>query len=150
MNDDDMAPTIQPINAGELPITPELKTAFLKTLESLNITLRFFVGSWDTFSPLPTSADPVKANKYDIILTSETIYRKESLRPLIDLMRRACLGPGEKEASYLCLVAAKVLYFGVGGGVSDFLQAVEGEKATVDTVLERTAGVGRKIMRIRW
>ena len=51
---------------------------------------------------------------------------------------------------YLCLVAAKVLYFGVGGGVSDFLQAVDGHKGRVETVLERTAGVGRKIMRVYW
>ncbi len=51
---------------------------------------------------------------------------------------------------HLCLVAAKVLYFGVGGGVSDFLQAVGGHKGRVEAVLERTAGVGRKIMRVYW
>lgn len=149
MNDDDMAPTIHNVASGELPITPEFKAAFLETLQSLNISLRFFSGSWDTFNPVSTSADPAESAKYDILLTSETIYRNESLRPLIDLMRRAC--PAESaDANYLCLVAAKVLYFGVGGGVSDFLEAVEKEKATVETVLERTAGVGRKIMRVRW
>lgn len=50
----------------------------------------------------------------------------------------------------LCLVAAKVLYFGVGGGVSDFLRAVVATKARVETVLERKEGVGRKVMRVWW
>lgn len=52
--------------------------------------------------------------------------------------------------SYLCLVAAKILYFGVGGGVSDFLQAISGHQGRVETVLERKTGVGRKIMRVYW
>ncbi|KAH9477610.1 Histidine protein methyltransferase 1 [Psilocybe cubensis] len=147
IKDDDMAPIIQDAASGELPITPEFKTAFLKTLQDLNITLRFFAGSWDTFNPTTTSTD--ESPKYDILLTSETIYRNESLQPLINLMRRACPDQSVNK-TYLCLVAAKVLYFGVGGGVSDFLQAVEKEKAAVETVLERKSGVGRKILRLRW
>jgi len=53
---------------------------------------------------------------------------------------------------YLCLVAAKVLYFGVGGGVSEFVRTVEGSpwKGKVETVWEKIAGVGRSVMRIRW
>jgi protein-histidine N-methyltransferase len=165
-NDSEAAPTINPTTAGELPITPELKNAFLSSLQSLNITLRFFSGSWDTFDPLHTAGP----GGYDLVLTSETIYRTDSLEPLINLMQAACTGnppstlehlvsslhvtdtpPTQaKKAEYICLVAAKVLYFGVGGGVSDFLQAVEGRKARVDTVLERKAGVGRKIMRVLW
>lgn len=89
-----------------------------------------------------------------MLLTSETIYRNESLRPLIDLMRKACLGDPTTESThadnYLCLVAAKVLYFGVGGGVSDFLLAVGAENARVETVFERNIGVGRKIMKVYW
>ncbi|KAF8166259.1 hypothetical protein BJ912DRAFT_1034892 [Pholiota molesta] len=145
---------------------PELKNTFLSSLQSLNITLRFFSGSWDTFDPLQTAGP----GGYDLVLTAETIYRTDSLEPLINLMQAACTGnppstlenlvsslhvtdtpPTQaKKAEYICLVAAKVLYFGVGGGVSDFLQAVERRKARVDTVLERKAGVGRKIMRVLW
>ncbi len=149
---------------GEVIITPQLKSAFLESLASLNINLRFFSGSWDTFNPLQTAGE----TGYDIILTSETIYRTESLGPLINLMHSACTGKppptleglvsnlniSESNSSesrpYLCLVAAKVLYFGVGGGVSDFLEAVGGHKGRVETVLERTVGVGRKIMRVYW
>jgi protein-histidine N-methyltransferase len=50
----------------------------------------------------------------------------------------------------LCLVAAKVLYFGVGGGVEGFVRAVEAEGGVVRTVWEHREGVGRRIMRIEW
>ena len=80
-------------------------------------------------------------------LTSETIYRPDGLNALIKLMGEACgYGAGTKNregrleettrrklslgsplirGTYTCLVAAKVLYFGVGGGVSQFVRAVE-------------------------
>ncbi|KAF4616929.1 hypothetical protein D9613_008568 [Agrocybe pediades] len=150
IDDDEVAPRIDLSVAGELPITPELKASFLDSLESLHISLRFFSGSWDTFDPRET----IGTDTYDMVLTSETIYRNDSLQPLIRLMQSACLGTadGTNTASkeYCCLVAAKVLYFGVGGGISDFLKAVESHRATCSTVLERKAGVGRKIMSVRW
>lgn len=160
-NDTEVAPTIDPKAAGELPVTPELKEAFLASLAALNISLRFFSGSWDSFDPVKTAAP----TGYDIVLTSETIYHTDSLLPLLNLMTAACtgrpnllegivsalsIGESDNPKDYLCLVAAKVLYFGVGGGVSDFVHAVERRRGRVETVLERTAGVGRKIMRIRW
>ncbi|KAF8962313.1 hypothetical protein BDZ97DRAFT_1662958 [Flammula alnicola] len=166
-NDSEIAPTIDPSTPGELPITPELKAAFLSSLQSLNITLRFFSGSWNTFDPIHT----IGPAGYNTLLTSETIYRTDSLDPLLNLMQAACTGkpaatlehlvsslkvveePDSAEGprpDYMCLVAAKVLYFGVGGGVSDFLKAVESRKGRVDTVLERKAGVGRKVMHVRW
>jgi protein-histidine N-methyltransferase len=137
------------------------KKYFLALWESLNISFRFFSGFWNSFDPLKIAGP----TGYDIVLTSETIYRTESLPPLLNLMASACTGkPTSLEGivsslsikesgnpkDYLCLVAAKVLYFGVGGGVSDFVRAVEGRGGRIETVLERTAGVGRKIMRVQW
>ncbi|KIM42252.1 hypothetical protein M413DRAFT_70611 [Hebeloma cylindrosporum] len=163
ISDYETAPLINPSKPGELPITPELKTAFLSSLRELNITVRFFSGSWNTFNSLET----IGRNGYDIFLTSESIYRNESLRPLITLMQAACTRSLETaienledssdaktvegdDRDRLCLVAAKILYFGVGGGVSDLLSAVEATKARVETVLERKEGVGRRVMRVWW
>lgn len=180
---------------------------------------------------------------YDIVLTSETIYRTESIPSLIDLMEAACRrvdnslegktsqlsidstdgdvsfsgtgsftrdismsgsmtmsGPvsisgsvsvfdnksigntvsksgdysqsGEisvSEESHsisrdtditsdpkcLCLVAAKLLYFGVGGGISQFTESIERpvdrlRRGRVENVWERKEGVRRKILRLRW
>ncbi|KDR72512.1 hypothetical protein GALMADRAFT_73561 [Galerina marginata CBS 339.88] len=161
--DQEVAPTVDPTDAGELPITAELKDAFLSSLSALKISFRFFSGSWDTFDPIKT----IGPAGYDILLTSETIYRTDSLDPLVNLMQVACTGEKktglqlenlmssrltleEDEPRYLCLVAAKILYFGVGGGVSDFLKTVKDRNGQVETVLERKAGVGRKIMRVDW
>ncbi|KAF8962341.1 hypothetical protein BDZ97DRAFT_1920616 [Flammula alnicola] len=159
-----LAPTIDASNPNELPVTRELTAAFLSSLQSLNITLRFFSGSWNIFDSVHT-IDPVE---YSILLTSETIYRTDNLEPLLNVMQAACTGKPaaapdisslkieESDSAegprldYMCLVAAKVLYFGVGGGVSDFLKALESRQGRVDTVLERKAGVGRKNMHVRW
>jgi protein-histidine N-methyltransferase len=121
--------------------------------------------------------------EYNLILTSETIYRQESLGSLLHLLDEGSAPGGDlnvliresgklslqdgaegkkvlsegirkTESGYLCLVAAKVLYFGVGGGISDFIEAVQsrkpGRSGTVSTVLEKTAGIGRKVLRVEW
>lgn len=148
---------------GELSITPELKEAFVSSLRRQAINLRFFSGSWETFDLNQTGG------RYDVVLTSETIYRLESLHPLIDLMQAACTGqqrdrpleelvsgqlsisptPSVSTPPYICLVAAKVLYFGVGGGVSEFVRLAE-SRGRVEKVWETAVGVARKVLRIEW
>ena len=50
----------------------------------------------------------------------------------------------------MCLVAAKVLYFGVGGGVQEFVKDVESQGGKVEDVWDQRDGVARKIMSIQW
>lgn len=160
-------PSADPSVSSNLSISSALKSAFQASLEDYHIDLRFFAGSWGGFDVSLTGG------RYDIVLTSETIYRQDGLDALIRLMRAACGGPsghdgglgevaqqklsldsadGPASSSYMCLVAAKVLYFGVGGGVSEFVRAVEGTagKGNVKTVWEKRAGVGRTIMQVEW
>ena len=141
---------LNPSTPSEFLITPELKSAFLLSLHERNISLRFFSGSWDSFNVSATGG------KYDIVLTSETIYRTEYLPSLIKLLRTAC-GCGEEyplldAPSYLCIVAAKVIYFGVGGGVAELLNAVHGsgdhDGAKAELVWESKTGVARQILRM--
>lgn len=160
-------PPADPTTPGTLPITPELTAAFLAALRAYGVRLRFFAGAWEGFE-LP--------HAYDVVLTSETIYRPDSLPALVHTMRSACLGVGlsstadgnhgEKQAADglarlelgeghapvfpLCLVAAKRVYFGVGGGVTEFVRAVEGKHGGVETVWERADGVKRVVLRVRW
>jgi len=164
---DDEHPPADPSTPSDLPISLSLKSAFQASLAEYSILLRFFTGSWNGFDPSLTGGP------YNLVLTSETIYRSDGLRPLINLMNAACRYLPqpcgdldelvEQKLSlhsvscngphlFLCLVAAKVLYFGVGGGVSEFMRAVEGSpwKGKVDTVWEKMAGVGRSVMRVRW
>lgn len=155
---DDEHPPADPSIASNLPLPLALKSAFQASLEEHNVTLRFFSGSWEGFDPSP----------FDLVLTSETIYRPDGLLPLIRLMRAAA-GPSLEELAEqklaldsrgsdepkarpsVCLVAAKVLYFGVGGGVSDFVRAVESTgKGRVTTVWQKKDGVGRRVMQVEW
>ncbi|KAH9835427.1 uncharacterized protein C8Q71DRAFT_119473 [Rhodofomes roseus] len=162
---------------GTLPFSQALITAFLASLKEYRIALRFFSGSWEAFD-IARAGGP-----FDIVLTSETIYRPESLPALVRVMRSACvpadgLAEGtarmtirdtlgeDGRAPYLCLVAAKRVYFGVGGGVAEFVKAVEehsveegasapspqqsSPSSKVETVWERTEGVKRIVMRVFW
>ncbi|CAE7206397.1 unnamed protein product [Rhizoctonia solani] len=94
---------------GDLAFTPTLRTAFLDSLASYHMELRFFSGPWDGFVP---------TTPYDLVLTSETIYQPTSLPSLIRLLRDSTGSSGK------CLVAAKLVYFGVGGGIREFEQAL--------------------------
>ncbi|KAF9459112.1 hypothetical protein BDZ94DRAFT_1058912 [Collybia nuda] len=145
-----------PCTPSELPITSELKQAFLQSLKERKISIRFFSGSWETFEVFASGG------KYNIVLTSETMYETRSLPWLITLMKSACEQSLEDLASSqlslkshvgipcLCLVAAKVLYFGVGGGVAEFLSALKDHGGQGETVWEQKQGVGRKIIQVRW
>jgi protein-histidine N-methyltransferase len=142
------APPADPTVPGELPITPALKSAFAASLVHHRINLAFFSGSWESL----TTHLEASGSKYDVVLTSETIYRTEALPALIILMHVACAG-----LDSVCLVAAKILYFGVGGGVSEFVRALQSKKMAergssgkAESVWERSVGVGRKVMRIEW
>ena len=111
---------------------------------------------------------------YDLVLTSETIYQSTSLPTLVRLLRSASTLYGTKQKHgntspshslaklslsedspheslpRPCLVAAKVVYFGVGGGIDEFERAVKAAGGQSETVLERHVGVGRRILRIHW
>ncbi|KAH9849045.1 hypothetical protein C2E23DRAFT_738159 [Lenzites betulinus] len=165
-------PPADPSEPGELQITPALTAAFLESLRQYGVHLKFFSGSWGTFD-IGAAGGP-----YHVVLTSETIYRPESLGSLVDLLRRASAISGDNTATalvertsqlslkegsdlrrlahepYLCVVAAKLVYFGVGGGVAEFVQAVEsgqgGGKGTVHTIWEKAQGVKRSIMQVTW
>jgi protein-histidine N-methyltransferase len=136
---------------GDVELTPTLRSAFAASLASRGITLRFFAGGWRSFASS-------LVGPYALVLSSETIYEVGALPALVPLLRPTLedavagldISGGGSGGRGTCLVAAKVLYFGVGGGVPDFVRAVESAGGRVDTVWERSEGVGRRIMRVSW
>ncbi|KAG5633978.1 hypothetical protein H0H81_004085 [Sphagnurus paluster] len=134
-------PPADPHTPGDLPLPPALTAAFRASLAAHRITLRFFAGAWGAFAvPHP----------YALVLTSETIYRSASLAPLLRLLREAAGSGDQADQEHMCLVAAKVLYFGVGGGVEEFVRRVREMGGEVEPMWEVSAGVGRRVMRVRW
>lgn len=137
----------------ELSITPELTSAFLESLRSRKIHLEFYSGSW---AELVRVGEPTNC---DLILTSETIYRTSSLPSLVGLLKLRCRTAAQAEENSsglpapgktLCLVAAKVVYFGVGGGVGEFTNVVEASGGQVRSVWEVPSGVARRVMSADW
>ncbi|EIW66165.1 hypothetical protein TREMEDRAFT_35357, partial [Tremella mesenterica DSM 1558] len=142
--------------SANLDLTPELLIAFLDLLRENGVEVRFSSGDWSGLAEQLTDE-----KKYDLVLTAETIYSEGSVMPLLDVLRNSTrprsdevlaavdnesLGRGES----VILLAAKVLYFGVGGGLQSFIELVEGTGGWSNSVKEWTKGVGRRVIRIGW
>ncbi|KAM7336179.1 hypothetical protein ACRRTK_004672 [Alexandromys fortis] len=78
---------------------------------------RFFSGEWSEFCKLVLSEK--RFAKYDLILTSETIYNPDYYSALHETFLRLLSRNGR------VLLASKAHYFGVGGGVHLFQKFVE-------------------------
>ena len=102
---------------------------------------RYFAGDWAALTAL------LPAKAYDVVLTAETIYDVQASGALVDLVAH-CLKP-----SGVALVAAKVFYFGVGGGVPEFTRRVARDPRFLapETVAEFDDGASnmRKILALR-
>ncbi|KPV75954.1 uncharacterized protein RHOBADRAFT_52962 [Rhodotorula graminis WP1] len=136
---------------GELDVTPEFLASFEALLERENVELRFSEGDW---AGMATALRADDDERYDVVLTSETVYAVESLPALLDLLEAATARGTDDDA--LCLVACKRIYFGVGGGELEFRRRVEERGAEVEAVWGagegrgKSSGVGRTVMRVRW
>ncbi|CRL05812.1 CLUMA_CG018840, isoform A [Clunio marinus] len=100
----------------------------------------FYCGDWTSFADL-TCDD----RKYDIILTSETIYNPESYSKLIELFKARL---DRKGKIYL---SAKSYYFGVAGNILDFIKYLEKDGSfNFDILWKSINGVQREILLIKF
>ncbi|NWT11047.1 MET18 methyltransferase, partial [Vireo altiloquus] len=103
---------------------------------------RFFSGEWSQVSQLLLSSNK-PFSKYDIILTSETIYNPDYYSALHNTLAQLL------DKNGCVYLASKVHYFGVGGGISLFEKFIE-EKNVFRTNMVKTIdeGLRRCIMQI--
>lgn len=126
------------LRSNEIEVTENLVATFLTDLASKNITLEFVSGGWS-----PQFVSVLSADKFDLVLASETIYSPETLPIFTDTM--LCLMNERTES----LVAAKRVYFGVGGGIPEFERALDVRNINYQTISEETSqGVVRAILRV--
>lgn len=136
----------------ELDITPELLDAFKADLSRRGISLDFISGAWspDFVEFVFSSRD--ERDIQTLVLASETIYSPLSLlafsETLLALLRRSSTAAATARA----LVAAKKVYFGVGGGVDEFLATLKnvcGDGLEVQQKVDiQSEGVGRVVLEI--
>ncbi|XP_072198970.1 histidine protein methyltransferase 1 homolog [Excalfactoria chinensis] len=102
---------------------------------------RFFSGGWSEVSQLLLDSKP--CSKYDLILTSETIYNPDYYGALHDTLAQLLAKDGR------VYLASKVHYFGVGGGIYLFEKYLEERKVfRSSTVKEVEDGLKRYILEI--
>ncbi|NWT02405.1 MET18 methyltransferase, partial [Mionectes macconnelli] len=95
---------------------------------------RFFSGEWSEVSQLLLSSNE-PFSKYDIILTSETIYNPDYYSALHDTLAQLL------DKSGRVYLASKVHYFGVGGGIYLFQKFTE-ERNVFRTSIIKTIDQG--------
>ncbi|XP_017075589.2 histidine protein methyltransferase 1 homolog isoform X2 [Drosophila eugracilis] len=83
-------------------------------LEFLDKNTCLYAGDWFHFTQLT-----IDVEKYDLILTSETIYNIENQQKLLETFA------GRLKSDGIVLVAAKSHYFGVGGGLEQFSDKIK-------------------------
>lgn len=120
---------------GEISISEEDRRAFLLDLDSRGISIQGISGSW---SPEMVAM----IGQADLIVASETIYSSSNLPSFVQMLQ------GTLSDSGTALVAAKCVYFGVGGGVDEFTRQCEEQKLRPCPFFESNTGVRRTILSI--
>ena len=133
----------------EIEITSELTNRFVCDLADRNIRINAISGAWgpDFLDHVPRIHGEDNIEAATLVLASETIYALPTLIPftetLVSILRTA-----EKRGGTACaMVAVKQVYFGVGGGVEDFLRELKKIGGQSEVVWEKEGvGVGRVIL----
>ncbi|KAF9146972.1 Histidine protein methyltransferase 1 [Linnemannia schmuckeri] len=122
----------------DLPDSDEDRLALMKKVEAQS---RFFLGDWSGLVDLLGFKS--NEDKYDLILTSETIYAEESHQKLYATIKNSLKRGGK------ALVAAKTFYFGVGGDILSFRRLIEQDGVfDIKVVFSAQAFVRREILEL--
>lgn len=143
------APVLQDVFSieGEVEIGPEVLEAFLQFLKDSNISLSFVSGAWsnefvDLLYSIPTQGAPSST----LLLGAETIYSPFALQAFTETLFLILEREREAGAESGAFVAAKRLYFGVGGSLDDFIEKAQEKGAAVSQLREETDGVRRGVV----
>lgn len=122
---------------GELVISQEMVRAMLEDLRNREIEVLFVAGAWSSdFSSL------IGNDAYDLVLASETIYSLDSIKEFTSVLQSAL-----KPESGVGLVAAKKIYFGVGGGVVEFELLLD-QRFMAHKIIYEKGSVGRVVLQV--
>jgi protein-histidine N-methyltransferase len=131
---------------GDLDVSDELKLEFAEDLERKGIELAFVSGGWGN-GMLEILNDCAAGQGFDLVLASETIYSPDTTPEFVGVLLGSL-----KKRSARGLVAAKRIYFGVGGSVEDFVWLVgkrdAGQWSTRIARDVTEVGVGRVIVEV--
>lgn len=143
---------------GELEINEHVGESFKLFLTSSNITLSFVSGGWSSDFVNLVYGDPSTPSNVNVggsgtghtlIMGAETIYSPFALttfmNTLLAMLERERQEDAHRQA--VAIVAAKRLYFGVGGSLDDFVDQIRGLGASVNMMREEAEGVRRGVVK---
>lgn len=100
----------------------------------------FFSGDWDSFRLMT-----IDNEKYDTILTAETIYNPENYSKLLEFFKERLKKNG------VVYLSAKSYYFGVAGNILDFCKLLTADNSfSYEMIWKSSDGVQREILLIKW
>jgi protein-histidine N-methyltransferase len=133
-------------------INEDMARRFISDCKSKGVSFDFVSGAWGASlvdfvrSSFRSEEDFPTGQHNMIILASETIYSPASLSAFVNTVADLLGGMRRRGTA---LVAAKRIYFGVGGGVLEFAQEMRRVGASIKEVMNITdSGVGRVILEI--
>lgn len=142
-----------PEPAGDVEIAPDLLSRFVKDLSDKAIHISGISGTWnEAFTDLlvPFEDPQSRSGIETIFLASETIYSPVSIRAFTQVLLKTLRSAEGTHGYGRALVAAKKIYFGVGGGVDEFLMVLNelGGKGAMAWE-SKDEGVGRVILEVQ-
>lgn len=108
-----------PVTNDEVLLTPAVLSAFRQDIESKKIEIELLSGTWGRkFNQL--LLEHVVPCKDLLVLTSETIYQPDTLPVISETLLEVLLHNKTSDNVAKAVLAAKDIYFGVGGSVVEF------------------------------
>ncbi|MCJ1249221.1 hypothetical protein MMC30_006444 [Trapelia coarctata] len=141
---------------GDLHITRDSLSAFDHELKAANLNVSAISGAWSSaFVDLTNGLNVLggASPALMLILASETIYSPASLRDFTQTLLSLLSQHNSSSCEVLALIAAKRVYFGVGGGIDEFIAVLEelggsGRCVWDSSNEEGRQGVGRCILEV--
>lgn len=144
---------------GDLEISPADHQNFKVSLAKHNIEISTISGAWgpkfvelvsSEAPPISSSPSCPKLRQETLVLASETIYSPSTIDSFVSTLLDLLAAAEAQGRTAKALIAAKKVYFGIGGGVDDFIAALQerGGQARIVWELEGE-GVDREILEVR-
>ena len=132
---------------GELEIDKELLQDFLTSLNSNGITVSFLSGAWSPDFVQLVVEKMGSGPAGFTVLGAETIYSPVALKSFAYTLTALLqtISAAEKTA----IVAAKKVYFGVGGSMEDFCDLMRANGMDVEQLREESDGVRRVVVEVK-
>ena len=148
-----LTPGVRDLNIGP----PDFQS-FRDELIRHNINVTMVSGAWGPkftelvdSAALPTSSSPANPDvrQETLILASETIYSPSTITSFVSTLLGLLAAAESQGRTAKALIAAKKVYFGIGGGVDEFLSILQEKGGQARMVWELEGeGVNRLILEV--